>query len=58
MFYNYWYYRKGNPDQAGLRRADGSVWVLDFLKERFHNTNPSDFERTFIKAGDSETKRA
>ena len=26
------------------------------MQERFHKTSPSDFESTFIKARDSETK--
>ena len=30
--------------------------VLDFGQGRFHNMSPGDFESTFIKAGDSETK--
>ena len=33
-----------------------SVWVLNSVQERFHNTSPGDFERIFIKAGDSDTK--
>ena len=39
---------------AGLPRT--GMWVLDFMKERFYNTSPSDFESMFIRAGDSETK--
>ena len=34
-----------------------SVWVLDFMQKRFHNTSPGDLERTFINAGGSETKK-
>ena len=26
------------------------------MQERFHSASPGDFESTFIKAGDSETK--
>ena len=33
-----------------------SVWVLDFMQERFHNMHPGDFGRTFVTAGDSEAK--
>ena len=33
-----------------------SVWGVDFVQERFHNTSPGDFESRFSKAGDSETK--
>ena len=32
------------------------MWVLDFVQERFHSMSPGDFESTFIKAGDHETK--
>ena len=35
-----------------------SVWVLDFVQEKFHNTSPSDFEKMFVKAEDSETRKA
>lgn len=45
---------------TGLERVCGrpacSVWVLDFLRERLHNPSLSNFESTFMKAGDSETK--
>ena len=37
-------------------RPPCSMWVLDFMQKRFHNMRPADFERMFIKAGDSETK--
>ena len=40
---------------AGLPRT--GMWVLDFMKERFYNTSPSDFESMFIKAGYSETRK-
>ena len=44
----------------GLRqvwpRTVCSVWVLDFMQGRFHNTSPGDLKSAFIKAGDSETK--
>ena len=42
-------------EQVCLRPAR-SVWSLDFVQERFPTTSPGDFERAFIKAGDSETK--
>ena len=32
------------------------ISVLDLMQERFHNMSPSDFESTFIEAGDNETK--
>ena len=32
--------------------AAGSVWGLDFMEERFHNTSPGDYEGT----GDYEAK--
>ena len=32
------------------------MWVLDVIQKRFRNTSRGDFESTFIKAGDSETK--
>lgn len=38
-----------------LRQAC-SVWVLDFMQERFQKTNLGDFESTFIEAENSETK--
>ena len=41
--------------RAGLPQA--SSWVLDFRQERFHHMDPVDFERMFIKVGDSETKK-
>ena len=31
----------------------GSVWVFDFVKEKFHNMSPGDYENMFIKAGDN-----
>ena len=41
------------------------MWFLDFVQERFHNINPSDFESTQVQvifsarllAGDSETRK-
>ena len=41
----------------GLTRVIYSVWILDFVWERFHNTSPGDYEGTFIKAGDSKTRK-
>ena len=43
------------PDQACLGPS-GSVWVLDFMQERFHNKSPGEFESTFVNAENSETK--
>lgn len=33
-----------------------NVLVRDFVRERFHKMSPGDVERTFINAGDSDTK--
>lgn len=35
-----------------------SVWVLDFVQDRVYNRSPGDLECMFIKARDSETRRA
>ena len=48
--------RGPGPKQGCLGPA-GRVWVLDFVQERFHNRNPSDYEGVFIKAGDTETRK-
>lgn len=37
-------------------RPAGSVWALDFMRERFHNMSPGVFKSMFIKTGDNETK--
>ena len=34
----------------------GSVWILAFMLERFHNTSPRDFEGMFITPGDSKIR--
>ena len=39
------------PEQFCLGPA-GSIWVLDFMQERFYNTSPGDHESLFIEAGD------
>ena len=49
--------RQGTWPWAGLPRASGSVWVFDFIQERFRNTSPGDYEGTFIKAADSKTRK-
>ena len=41
----------------GLLRDSCSVWVLDFVQERLHNVSPGDHEDTFMKAGDSDTRK-
>ena len=44
---------------AGLLECSASgrsVWLPDFVQEGFHSTSSGDFENTFMKAGDSETK--
>ena len=48
--------RGPGPEHVYLEPAI-SVWVLDFVQERFHNAGPGDFYRTFIKAGASETRK-
>ena len=48
--------RGPGPDQVSLGPAS-SVWVVDFVQERLLNTSPGDYEGTFIKAGDSETRK-
>ena len=35
-----------------------SIWVFDFVQERFHNASPGDFEIMFIKAGTVKQGRA
>ena len=47
--------QESGSKQVSLGPA-GSVWVLDFVWERFHNMSLGDFESAFIKAGESETK--
>ena len=44
------------PEQAFLGPA-GSVWVLDFMQERFYYTRPDDVKTMFIKAGTLKKKR-
>ena len=48
--------RGPGPEWVGLGPA-GSVWVLDFVWERFHNTSPGDYEGMFIKVGDTDTRK-
>lgn len=38
-------------------RPSSCVWVLEFMKENFHNTSPSDYERMFNEAQDSKTSK-
>ena len=45
------------PREGLLGPAD-SVWVLDFVQERFHNTSPGDYEDAFTEAGAVEQGRA
>ena len=44
------------PERVCLRLAS-SVWLLDFMWERFHNMSTGDFQSMFTKAGDSETRQ-
>lgn len=48
--------RGPGPEQVCVG-PDGSVWVLDFMQERFHNMSSGDFEDAFIKAEDHETRK-
>ena len=50
--------RVSGQEAAQSSSASGqlTVWVLDFVEERFHNMSPGDFDSIFIKAGDSETR--
>ena len=43
------------PKQVCLGLAS-SVWVLDSVQERFHCSR-GDFERTFIKVGNSDVRK-
>ena len=47
---------RGPGPEVVCPRPACSVWVLDFVQEILHNTSPGDFQRLFIKAGDSETR--
>lgn len=46
--------RGPGPEQVCLGPA-GSEWVLDFVQKRFQS--PGNYETTFIKAGDGETRK-
>lgn len=48
--------KEPGPEQVCLGLAS-SVWVLDFVQERFHSKRSGDFESRFITVGDSETKK-
>ena len=48
--------RGPGPERVCLKLA-GSMWVLDLVQERFHSMSPGECESTFIKAGDSETRK-
>ena len=49
--------RGPGPEWVCLGPA-GSVRVFDFVQERLHPMSPGDTEGTFIKAGDSEIRKA
>ena len=36
---------------------DGSVWIPDFMKERFHHTSPGDFESNLLKLGTTKQRK-
>lgn len=44
------------PEQVCLR-LPSSVWVLDFVYEKFHGKSPGDFEGMFFKAEDSKIRK-
>lgn len=44
------------PERVCLGPAS-SVWVLDFVWEKFYNMSPENYEGTFINAGDSKTRK-
>lgn len=46
----------GTRPRARLPPAASSVWVLNFMEERFHDMSPGDCESTFIAAGEGEVK--
>ena len=48
--------RAPGPERVCLGPA-GTAWILDLVQERFCNMDPGGFEGTFIKAGDSETRK-
>ena len=52
---------QGGRSVTGQRLGVGlplaSLRVLDIVQERFHNASSDDFESTFIKDGDSETRK-
>ena len=43
-------YWEGGLAQGGSASASGSVWVLDFVQERFHSMSLGGFEGMFIEA--------
>ena len=49
--------RQGLGQKQICLRPIGSEWILEFMQERFYNTNLGDFEKTFIEAEDNETKK-
>ncbi|KAF6131180.1 hypothetical protein HJG60_008050 [Phyllostomus discolor] len=49
------YWTGPGPEQVCLRPAC-SVWVLDFMQDRFQCAGPGGFEILFVKAEDSERK--
>ena len=50
-------YQTGTRPTVGLPQTACSVWVPDFVQQRFNNMSPGDFDCMFIKAGDSETRK-
>lgn len=52
VYYCYW-----TEDLALSLAPAGSVWILEFMQERFHIMGPSEFQRTAIKSGDSEKRK-
>ena len=49
--------QRPGPEQVCLWPA-GSVWILAFVQERFHNWSPGDFVSTCITVGTVKQARA
>ena len=48
--------QESGSKQVSLGPA-GSVWVLDFVWDRFHNVSLGDYKGTIIKAGNGKTRK-
>lgn len=45
------------PSPLVIGQGTWSCVVLDFMQEKFYNMSPGDYEKTFIKVGDNETRK-